>query len=674
MKKIVIALLFVVLGMGAMAQVCIRHELKNWQFQYMGNWLNAEVPGCIYTDLMSNGLIEDPYYGTNEQKVQWVENEQWHYRTKVAREYMIFFNLKWLVFEGLDTYAEVKVNGKVLGNADNMFRRWVYPLDWDEIGDTMYLEVTFLPKNPIDDAKLRALGYQMPDKRAMTRTAPYQQGWDWGPRLNGCGIWKKVYLTNDAEEVVEMRRSNWFDKHQIEFKAEEDSEGLAYTFYDNGKPIFVKGANWVPAHSFPILDNELKERYRYLLSSAKAANMNMIRVWGGGIYEHDYFYEVCDSLGIMVWQDFDFSCTLYPSDEKTLANIQQEVEEQVRRLAKHKCIVLWCGNNEVKNGWEDWGWQKQYGWTAEQQKELKHGMDTIFGENGIIANAIKKYDPLKRSYVSSSPLYGWGHKECVTHGDSHYWGVWWGEMPFEVYAEKTGRMMSEYGFQSYPEWSTILRYCPEDELYIDSPSMKNHQKHGRGVEIIDKAMMMYYGVDSKSLNLEDYCYVSQLLQAWGIGYGIMQHIKQQPHCMGTLYWQLNDCWPVASWSSIDYYGNWKALHYRAKQLFSDNVDLKYWEEYYKVYPKDYVLNPQPGVTAKIKQLKDGIEIEVATMAEAKGVMLQTVPHVDGYYEDNYFDMNMGEKRTVKFIPRNKDDWKNIVDIKVRTLNEVIGKY
>ncbi|MBR6292631.1 MAG: hypothetical protein IKR33_07505, partial [Bacteroidales bacterium] len=410
---------------------------------------------------------------------------------------------------------------------------------------------------------------------------------------------------------------------------------------------------------------------------AKEAGFNMLRVWGGGIYEHDYFYDLCDSLGIMVWQDFIFAGSPYPDNNEMLDNIYNEVRQQVSRIAKHPCVVLWCGNNEVKNGWEDWGWQGVYHWTAEQRARLQHGIDTIFGVNGILAQAVRDCDPLQRPYITTSPLYGWGHPECVTHGDSHYWGVWWGEEPFEKYAEKTGRFMSEYGFQSYPMMSTIRRFCPKDQLYIDSPTMRSHQKHGRGRDIIDKAMRQYYGFDSHSLGLEDYAYVSQLLQAWGTGYGIFQHIKQfvvsgdtPSHCMGTLYWQLNDSWPVASWSSIDYYGNWKALHYRAQALFSENVDLDLWEQYYNTYPKKRQY-PEPKYRISQSWQSDGsLVVTIKAESDLYDVYIDTEPHIDGHFTSNFFDLASGKKLTTKLIPADPHADVSCVKVKVRTLNEL----
>ena len=658
-------------------------ELGDWQFEYNGQWYDATVPGCIHTDLMARSLIPDPFYGTNEDSVQWVEQRDWHYRTTFLKR---DFRGRYLdiEFDGLECYAEVCLNGRPLLQADNMFRRYTQAIDVAQLRDTNTIEVLFHPTAPRDSAALAALGYALPDSRAMTRTAPYQQGWDWGPRLNTCGIWQPVRLIayNDvrqreakhAPREVQVRQGTWFDGHAITFEARPDSIGLAYTFYDNGKPLFCKGANWIPCHSFPTLTPALRENYRYLLTSAKEANFNMLRVWGGGIYEHDYFFDLCDSLGIMVWMDFNFSCALYSADTAFLGNVREEAVQQVRRIASHPCVVLWCGNNEVKNGWEDWGWQTQYQWTPEQVAALQHGIDTLFGEQGILAQAVAQHDPQHRPYLPTSPLYGWGHPECVTHGDSHYWGVWWGEQPFEMYREKTGRFMSEYGFQSYPDYSTVCRYCPEGQRSLDSPTMRNHQKHGRGREIIDKAMRQYYGVDSHTLSLEDYCYLSQLLQAWGTGYGILQHLLAWPHCTGTLYWQLNDCWPVASWSSIDSYGNWKALHYRAQALFADDADLSRFEQYYRTYPKELHLaaHPKYRLTQAVNP-QGQLTATLSAQDMLRDVMLQTRPHIDGHWDVNYFDLGAGGTLQATFLPRHPDADLTGVKVTLKCLNEVIGK-
>jgi len=674
-----------------------RIELTDWQFEYNGKWYPATVPGFIHTDLMANSLIPDPYYGTNEDSVQWVYDErQWIYHTVVDRKALPIGDTVWFVFEGLAGPCEVEIKGRWEDTNDTSFVMWCQhfsddmfiekAIDFEPIGDSFDITVRFLPLEDNDWSRGLYLknvryGIDLPERRAFTRMAPYQPGWDWGPKLTTCGIWKPVYVTNKRPNVQSAPSVQYV--REIEFRQEKDSIGQSFTFYKDGKPIFIKGANWIPVHSFPVLDSANRARYRHLLCSAKEAGFNMIRVWGGGIYEHDYFYDLCDSLGLMVWQDFVFAGTPYPDNEEMLHSIDREARQQVARLAKHPCIVLWCGNNEVKNGWEDWGWQGQFNWTPEQRARLEKAMDTIFGysstasntsSTSILAKAVRDCDPMQRPYITTSPLYGWGHPECTTHGDSHYWGVWWGELPFEAYKEKTGRFMSEYGFQSYPMMSTIRQFCPEDQLSIDSPTLRNHQKHSRGREIIDKAMRQYYGFDSRTLSLEDYAYVSQLLQAWGVGYGILCHLTD-PRCSGTLYWQLNDCWPVASWSSIDFYGNWKALHYRAQALFQEGngerkVEREKWEAYYSIYPKDRHY-PDPKYTVSQAWQSDGsFMVMLKAGSDLYDVFVDTDPHIDGHFTRNFVDLRAGEKMTTRFVPVDPKADVSSVRVKVKTLNEL----
>lgn len=664
-------LLFIALLLASCATRPDRFYLTDWTLNPQEENLPASVPGFVHTDLMTNGLIPDPFYGTNEDSVQWVDKQEWVYATCVSRRYLPEGDSLWIVFEGLAGRALISLGRNTPFFVDNMFVTYSLPLP--EFEDSLDIWIHLSPLNDADQEV--AYGIPLPDRRAFTRIAPYQQGWDWGPKLQTCGIWKPVYITNKRPTIQNTLTIQ--NTPKIELRQEPDSIGQSFTFYKDDSPIFIKGANWIPVHSFPMDDSANRARYRHLLCSAKEAGFNMLRVWGGGIYEHDYFFNLCDSLGLMVWMDFNFSTMLYPDSPWMLASIKEEAEQNVRRIAEHPCVVLWCGNNEVKNGWEDWGWQGQFNWTPEQRARLEKAMDTIFGYSctssntsttSILAQAVRDCDPLQRPYITTSPLYGWGHPECVTHGDSHYWGVWWGEEPFEKYAEKTGRFMSEYGFQSYPMISTLNRVIPKEQLYIDSPAMRNHQKHPRGVQIIEKAMRQYYGFDSKSLSLEDFCYVSQLLQAWGTGYGIFQHIKQQPHCMGTFYWQLNDCWPVASWSSIDFYGNWKALHYRAKELYADDVDLKKWEQYYNVYPKDRKY-PAPKYTTSQSWQSDGsLVVTLKAETDLYDVYIDTDPHIDGHFTRNFVDLKAGEKMRTTFIPADPNVKLLHVRTKIKTLN------
>lgn len=662
MKKIYFILMFLILALCITS--CQRKQpnfegkalvISFWEFEYNGEWYPAFVPSYIHTDLQFNGLIPDPFLGTNEDSVQWVSDSCWTYRLVFNSDLIDSLQHAEIVFEGVTGYAEFYLNGQPLLNqdghnyTDNSFRTWRFAIPTTLKEKDNILIVKFLPIQNIINKRKSALPYALPDDRVFVRTPPYQGGWDWGPKLATCGIsklvyieqWKdfnikdlnirqnglnedeahilvsfdllserdskvdiKYFLNNRPVKVVkgavislgennystELTIANpqlWYPNgmgeqylydvrvevsnsmnskylesriglRTIELCTDTDATGSSFKFIVNGKPLYMKGVNWIPADFFPT--NLKTEDYKYLLQSCKDAHMNMIRVWGGGIYERKDFYDYCDEMGLLVWQDFMYACALYPADSSWMHDAEIEAIEQVKRLRNHPCIALWCGNNEIKNGWEDWGWKDQY--TKEQQEELGGNLYNWF--EIVLRQTVKFYDP-ECPYISTSPLWGWGHPECCTEGDSHYWGVWWGELPFEMWEEKTGRFMSEYGFQSYPSWRSIQNFASANEQLLTSATMQNHQKHARGVQIIDKAMNQYFYIPK---DLKTYAYVSQLVQAYGTGWALEVHRRKQPHCMGTLYWQLNDCWPVASWSSIDYYGNWKATQYEAQRQFA----------------------------------------------------------------------------------------------------------
>jgi beta-mannosidase len=311
---------------------------------------------------------------------------------------------------------------------------------------------------------------------------------------------------------------------------------------------------------------------------AKQSNINMLRVWGGGIYGSDDFYDLCDSLGILVWQDFMFAGTVYPGDPAFVDNVRQEARQQVIRLRNHPSLALWCGNNEVDEAWHNWGWQKALGYSKSDSTKLWNDYLHLF--EGMLPQIVDEYNP-GMVYVPSSPATGWGREEAYRHGDVHYWGVWWGEEPFESFNAKVGRFVSEYGFQGMPDPKTIDSFTWPEDRNPDSEVMAVHQKHARGKELIHSYMKQDYRVPK---NFEDYIYVSQLLQARGIKMAIEAHRRGKPYNMGTLYWQLNDCWPVTSWSGIDYDHRWKAMQYAVKKNYDQflvsfvetNDSLEFW--------------------------------------------------------------------------------------------------
>nr|WP_317127352.1 glycoside hydrolase family 2 protein [Chryseobacterium sp. CH21] len=348
----------------------------------------------------------------------------------------------------------------------------------------------------------------------------------------------------------------------VELIQEKDGKGKSFSFKVNGQPLYIKGTNWIPGDSFS--PRMTKEKYQKLIKDTKDANMNMIRIWGGGIYEDDEFYKACDENGILVWQDFMFAGSFYPADEAFLNNVKEEVKDQVDRLQNHPSIALWCGNNEIDEAIVNWGYQKQFKYSKIDSLQVWKDYKKLFHE--VIPNALaENLKSDKNIYWPSSPSIGWGHKESLTEGDSHYWGVWWGEQPFEVYNEKVGRFMSEYGFQGTPTLETTKSmFSGTPDLNLQNPTIKAHEKHARGWDIINEYLKRDYKIPT---DFVQYNYLSQLLQARGMQIAIEAHRRAKPYNMGTLYWQLNDCWPVVSWSSIDYLGNWKAFHYQAKRSF-----------------------------------------------------------------------------------------------------------
>lgn len=630
---------------------------SNWQFREDGTdtWYAATVPGTVHTDLMAAGKIPDPFYGTNESLVQWVEEKNWDYRCVFnLNESQVANKNTSLVFDGIDTYADIFLNGILVLQTDNMFRQWETAIDTLLRAGENILTINFT--SPLIKSKqlANASSIVLPvEERVYTRKAQYHYGWDWGPRLVTSGIWLPVYLQfkNDVsieniqvitdkiktesatvtfnsnifsttaeditleisdekgntifsenyllrqgennipisiqiqspklwwshdlgepylynytiqlfvnDQLIEKKKIQ-FGIRKIELITTPDSIGTSFYFKLNNQPVFMRGANFIPTDNF--LPRTTDSSYLAQLLEVKNANMNMLRIWGGGIYEKDIFYDLCDSLGILVWQDFMFACAMYPGDSNFISNVKNEINYQVKRLRNHPSIALWCGNNEIDEAWNNWGWQVKY--NQEDQDKIWSWYNAIF--DTMIPNIIASEDGT-RSYWPSSPSIGWGRKESLLSGDVHYWGVWWGNQSFDYYNEKVGRFMSEYGFQGMPSYRSFKKFTPEKELKYNSPTMKAHQKHPVGYETI----LTYLKRDYKSsTQLETFIYTSQLLQAKGIATAIEAHRRSMPYCMGTLFWQMNDCWPVTSWSAIDYYGNRKALYYVAKTNFAPMI-------------------------------------------------------------------------------------------------------
>ncbi|MEA1911146.1 MAG: glycoside hydrolase family 2 protein, partial [Spirochaetota bacterium] len=333
--------------------------------------------------------------------------------------------------------------------------------------------------------------------------------------------------------------------------------GISMLFRINGRDIFAKGANWIPIDALP--ENETEEKYETLLNDVVDANMNMLRVWGGGQYENDVFYQKCDQKGILIWQDFMLSCALYPSHSDFLKNVEEEVTYQINRLKDHPSIALWCGNNE------DIG---ALTWFEESRNNRdRYLIDYDRLNEGVVGRLVRSLDPDRR-WWPSSPSAGEGDYSDNWHddskGDMHYWSVWHEGKPFESYYDIIPRFCSEFGYQSFPGIESVKSYAGMDQLNISSPDMIHHQKNERGNSIITSSFIRYFRFP---LKFEDFLYLSQVQQAYAIRTAIEYWRAMRPICMGTLYWQLNDNWPVASWSSIEYSGKWKLLHYAAKEFY-----------------------------------------------------------------------------------------------------------
>jgi beta-mannosidase len=388
----------------------------------------------------------------------------------------------------------------------------------------------------------------------------------WTHNLGGPFMYDiKIELTQDRKRLETYKKK--LGIRSIELITNKDSLGESFYFKLNGLPVYMKGANYIPQE---ILRASLRQEDQVqLIDDVVAANMNMLRVWGGGVYENNSFYQLCDAKGILVWQDFMFACAMYPGDAAFLENIKQEAIQNVKRLRQHPSIALWCGNNENSEGWNRWGWQD--GKTESQKQEIWSNYDAVF--NNILPKIVDSLSP-SVDYWESSPKYGRGDERYQLEGDAHDWWVWHDDYPFEHYETNVPRFMSEFGFQSFPSQEIIHYFTGQDSINLSHSSFATHQKHKRGFQIIKEYMSRDFPVPTKD---EDYIYVSQLLQAYGISKGIHAQRRAKPYNMGSLFWQLNDCWPAVSWSSIDYFGNWKALHYKAKKAF-ENVLISSYEK------------------------------------------------------------------------------------------------
>ncbi|RCS30709.1 glycoside hydrolase family 2 protein [Rhodanobacter denitrificans] len=638
-------------------------------------WRTAHVPGSVQTDLLAAGAVGDPFWRANEAALQWIGLADWQYELPLAIDAATLrHDHVELVFDGLDTFADVSLNGHRLLAADNMFRRWRVPVkNVLRAGGNTLLVTLHSPITRMQPWLLRqpyalpgefdsAFGDEPKGRQTSNyvRKASYQYGWDWGPRYVTEGIWQPVRLETwddlrladfhiaqrhvdadvaqllaqfdiRADHAGQARlRLTWSgpdnsrgsvmqeaslaagDNHlelpvrighpqrwwpagygapnlyrfradvivagkvvasierdtglrSVELRRQHDRWGRSFTFVVNGVPIFAKGANLIPLDSFP--ERVTGARMQQVLESARDANMNMLRVWGGGYYQSDAFYAMADRLGLMIWQDFMFGGAVPPYDAAFRENARIEATEQVVRLRDHPSIVLWCGNNEVETGWESWPDRKKFAQAIgpTERARVEHGMRTLFGET--LRGVVRRYAPDVPYWATSPGTDFDGPANVPDDGDMHVWDVWAGSAPIEDYLKTTPRFQSEYGLQSFPALATIRSFAAPADLSPDSPVMRAHQKFdgGNGNRRLLFYIRKYYG---EPKDFASFVYLSQVMQAEGIELAADHLRSARPQSMGSLYWQLNDVWPGASWSSIDYFGRWKALQFHARRFYA----------------------------------------------------------------------------------------------------------
>ena len=680
-------------------------------------WHQGTVPGTVYTDLLTQGLIVDPYVGENEDEVRDLSYNDYLYEREFLISKEVLNNERnLLICKGIDTIADLLVNGKQIGICENMHREYEFDLTGFLKEGVNRIRVYFhspmkymqklYEKKPLWGVTSTVPGYQY------IRKAHCMFGWDWGPKLPDMGIWRDIYIeeVNGARiQNVQIRQQNEeevshlsvvlkneviqsdaagmiaecrvYDPEgreltlqtedvketqifQIEIKNPErwwpngygeqklyrvcvslkkenhtvqersirfgirdftvvrrpDEWGAGFTFCINGMEIFAKGANYIPEDS--IFGKRSKERTERLLKDCRRANFNCIRVWGGGCYPDDYFYDLCDELGLLVWQDFMFACAVYNLTDAFEENITAEFVDNVRRLRHHASLALWCGNNEME----------QFVAQGEWVTSMRQKADYIKMYEYIIPKVLKAEDP-QAFYWPASPSSGgsFDDPQDPTRGDVHYWMVWHGLLPFTDYRNHQFRYVSEFGFQSFPCMETIESFTAPEDRNVFSYVMEKHQRNAsaNGRILFYLSQMYLY-----PRSLELLVYASQLLQAQAMQYGVEHWRRHRGCCMGAVVWQLNDCWPVASWASIDYFGRWKALHYYEKRFFAP-VLISCHEE--------GILSQNTNVNAEPFGLKKSAHLNVSneTMQEFRGKAKWSLRRPDAsVIEEGSFDVTV----------------------------------
>ena len=632
----------------------------SWEIQHpiSKEWFPLGERGSVQEALCQQGILPDPFYGENEKLYQWIEDHQWHLRSRFFLTESLFNASEVeLDFPCIDTYASISINKQPILEAENYFHPYQAEIRDKLILGYNEIEAVFTPpvlyhKSTYED---QCFHYPAPNDNAKIKAAPltrkpqYQFGWDWAPRINTLGFpnpvcvrvkenqavksavvntiligetaqmqlvvvkeniprgssirssrfgfsvfcdtssiqripfvipnpnlwWPRGFgpsnlytdtliLTNSFGEEIQ-RFPYSFGVRTVKLLQEKDKWGTSFAFEINGKPIFMKGGDMIPPSMFggQTSTKEWQEWVRLLVNS----NFNMVRIWGGGDYATEDFLNECDRLGLMVWHDAMFACAMYPGDSAFLANVKKEFDYQLPRIAMHPSVVYINGNNEVDVAWKNWGFQVQYFLNKEDQAVIEKGYDDLF--KIMLPNTLSNYSNLP--YVHTSPLSNWGNPEFYNYGTQHYWGVWHGSDPMSDFATKIGRFNAEFGFQSFPEFTTLQEFSTVEDWNLNSAVMKHHQKSYVGNGMILKHAKRLYG---KPRSFEEFVYFSQLTQAYAVTSAISGHLLDAPRCMGTLYWQINDCWPGPTWSSMDYEGQYKALHYEVKELYEELTAVK----------------------------------------------------------------------------------------------------
>ncbi len=595
-----------------------------------------DLPGDGITALHKAGVIPDPYWGRNEYDVRWVSERDW-----TARRHFTHDGTPCdLVIDGLDTIAEVRLNGVLVLSAANAHRRW--RVDVSAALRQGGNEVEILFRSPVREAAARQAGmpfyipYQAvngPIPHAnMLRKQQCDFGWDWnialgifglsgvlrlephGPRIGDIIVTQahrpgvaEVTLAIHAEGVSEVTATLcgvtqsspvragvarltltitdpvlWWPSglgaqalheltvtgqgtsatrriglREMRLLSEPDAAGRSFGVQVNGRAVFARGANWIPADA--LSGRITVQGVRGLLQSAVDAHMNMIRIWGGGRYEPDWFYDLCDEMGLMVWQDFMFACHLYPSTPDFLAEVDAEVRDVVSRISHHACIALWCGDNELIGALT---------WFPESRKDRDRYLVNYDRLNRSVEAALHSVLPGANWWPSSpspGPLAFGDAWHDDSSGDMHFWSVWHEGRDFDHYRDVSPRFCSEFGFQSYPSMSTIKAFADPKDFNIAAPVMESHQKNAGGNARIAETMFRYFRFP---VDFASFVYLSQVQQGLAIKTAVTHWRSLKPHCQGTLYWQLNDTWPVCSWSGLDHGGNWKLLHHMAARFYA----------------------------------------------------------------------------------------------------------